>query len=84
MLRIESDQKADALYIHFSDKPVKSTKEITPDIAMDFAEDGTPVGIDFQRFSELVAETAASNRGKRLPTSPAAPAGVSFELVGAL
>lgn len=54
MLRIESDQKADALYIHFSNKPVKYTKEITQDIAVDFAEDGTPVGMDFQRFSELI------------------------------
>ena len=77
MLRIESDQKADALYIHLSEKPVKSTKELTPDIVVDLAEDGSPVGIDIQRFSELAQEVAF--RGERPTTSP----GVSFELVTA-
>ena len=77
MLRIESDQKADALYIHFSDKPVKSTKELTPDIVMDIAEDGTPVGLDIQRFSELAVDVA-SRRGRLITSS-----GVSFELVTA-
>ena len=76
MLRIESDPKADALYIHLSNKPVKSTRELTSDIALDIAEDGTPAGLDIQRFSELAEEVAASNAGRRMP-SP----GVSFELV---
>lgn len=77
MLRIESDQKADALYIHLSEKDVKSTKELTSHIVVDYAEDGTPVGIDIQRFSEL-AEDVASRQDKGSP----AP-GVSFELMTA-
>ena len=77
MLRIESDQKADALYIHLSAKAVKSTKELTPDIVVDLAEDGSLVGIDIQRFNELAEEVAS--RGERPTTST----GVLFEVVTA-
>ena len=50
------DTIADAVYICLSNKPIKYTKEITPDILMDMAEDETPVGIDIQRWSELITE----------------------------
>lgn len=58
MLWIDYSPKADAMYLHFSDQPVIETKEITPDLVVDLAADGTLVGIDVQRVSELLEEVS--------------------------
>ena len=58
VLQIESDPSADALYIYLSNKAVAYTRELDQDIAIDFAEDGTPVGIDIQRVSERLLEAS--------------------------
>ena len=48
------DQEADAIYITFSDKPVASTKALDDMRVIDYAADGSPVGIELLCVSEGV------------------------------
>lgn len=46
-MKITYDKKADAAYIKLSDKAVyDASKKITPDVVVDYAKDGTIVGIE--------------------------------------
>jgi len=48
------DQEADAIYITFSDKPVASTRALDDIRVIDYAADGSPVGIELLCVSEGV------------------------------
>ena len=48
------DQEADAIYITFSDKPVASTKALDDMRVIDYAADGSPIGIELLCVSEGV------------------------------
>ncbi len=46
ILRYEHDAEADALYIYLSDKDYAYGEELSPERRVDFASDGTPVGVE--------------------------------------
>ena len=48
------DQEADAIYIAFSDKVVASTRALDDVRVIDYAADGSPVGIELLCVSEGV------------------------------
>ena len=54
MLKIEINPIADTGYIYLSSKHIVYTKEVTEDLLVDIAEDGTAVGIDIRHWSEWV------------------------------
>ena len=56
MFKIETDPKADAVYIQIKDSPAAYAKEITHDIVADYSEDGELIGLDLQRFSLMTKE----------------------------
>ena len=78
MLHIEHSQKADALYIHFSEKEVFTTKAVSNDISFDIAKDGTLVGIDVQCVSQFRQPVGLARKGQ-LPN----PTSVGVQLVTA-
>ena len=78
MLHIEHSQKADALYIHFSEKEVFTTKEMGHDISVDIANDGSLVGIDVQCVSQFRQPAKMGRKGL-----VSTPTGVGVELVTA-
>lgn len=49
MIDITYDPKADAAYITLSTARILESKEVTPDIILDYAEDGRIVGIEILR-----------------------------------
>jgi len=56
MFAIQADPEADAVYIYISETPVAYSKEITEDAAVDYAADGTVIGIDILNFSAMTSE----------------------------
>ena len=55
MLQIESDIKADAIYIQLLDEPIGYTKELDDNRLIDYSMNpGKPVGIDLLAVSEGV------------------------------
>ncbi|RUM48653.1 MAG: DUF2283 domain-containing protein [Hydrogenothermus sp.] len=45
-MRITFDKEANALYIKILEENIAYSKEITPNIIVDFSEDNKPVGIE--------------------------------------
>jgi len=45
-MRAEYDKKADAIYIYLSDKPYAYGRDLDNERRIDFAKDGTPIGIE--------------------------------------
>lgn len=55
MLRVESDPKADAVYIQLSDEPIGYTEELDDNRLIDCTlNPGKPVGVDLLAVSEGV------------------------------
>ena len=55
MLQVESDIKADAIYIQLTDEPIGYTKELDDNRLIDYSMNpGQPVGIDLLAVSEGV------------------------------
>jgi len=55
MLRVESDPKADAVYIQLSDEPIGYTQELDDNRLIDCTlNPGKPVGVDLLAVSEGV------------------------------
>lgn len=55
MLHIESDIKADAVYIQFTDEPIGYTKELDDNRLIDYSMNPEkPVGVDLLAVSEGV------------------------------
>ena len=52
-MRIILDKQADAMYFQFSEKRAVRANELTPNIIVDYAKDGSIVGLDVQRMSLL-------------------------------
>jgi uncharacterized protein YuzE len=53
-LRVEHDRKADAVYVHLSDKPYAYGENLDDARRIDYAEDGTPRGIELLYVSQGV------------------------------
>jgi uncharacterized protein YuzE len=51
-MKIEYDQATDSLYISLSDSPSVESAEVSPDVVMDYGENGKVFGIDLQHASE--------------------------------
>jgi uncharacterized protein YuzE len=54
MLRAEYDPQADALYVHLSDQPYAFGEDLDFARRVDYAEDGTPVGVELLYVSQGV------------------------------
>ena len=64
MLKIIIDPQANAIYIYVSDLPVAFTKELDEDRLIDYASDGTPVGIDLLNVSDGIETSDLPNRAQ--------------------
>jgi uncharacterized protein YuzE len=53
-MRIRYDPSVDILYIRLREGPVQESDEITPDIIVDYGEDGKPMGIEILDASEVL------------------------------
>ena len=53
-LRVQYDRKADAVYAHLSDKPYGYGENLDDARRIDYAEDGTPRGIELLYVSQGV------------------------------
>ena len=57
-MRVEYDPASDTLYIELSDSLVEYTEDVSPgrqyDRGIDYAADGTPVGVEFLNASRGV------------------------------
>ena len=62
ILRYEHDTEADALYVYLSEKAYARGEDLSPERRVDFAEDGTVVGVELTCLGE----------GVRLDSLPAA------------
>ncbi len=54
MLRVEHDLQADALYIYLSDKPYAYGRALGDERRVDYAEDGSPIGVELLWVSDGV------------------------------
>ena len=52
-MKLSYDKATDSLYIHLSDKPGADAQEVSEGVVLDFAQDGTLVGIDVQHASKV-------------------------------
>jgi uncharacterized protein YuzE len=51
-MRLSYDVKTDSLYIHLSERVSADSDEVSDGVVLDYAEDGTLVGIDLQHASQ--------------------------------
>ena len=54
MLRTEYDQRADAVYAYLSDQPYAFGKDLDDARRVDYAADGTPIGVELLFVSKGV------------------------------
>ena len=57
-LRIEYDRQADALYVRLSDRPYAFGEDLDHARRVDYAQDGTPIGIELLYVSQGVDLTS--------------------------
>jgi uncharacterized protein YuzE len=50
-MRLSYDEKTDSLYIHLSERTSADSDEVSDGVVLDYADDGTLVGIDIQHAS---------------------------------
>jgi uncharacterized protein YuzE len=55
-MKVKYDKEVDTLYIKFSDSPVKESDEDKPGIVLDYAVDGSIVGIEIMDASKRFPE----------------------------
>lgn len=53
-MKAKLDKKADAIYVSFNDKPYSYGRDLDKERRIDFADDGTPIGVEFLCVSEGV------------------------------
>jgi len=53
-MKISYDPKTDSLYIHLSSKYSVDSEEVVTGVVLDFADDGSLVGLDVQHASNKV------------------------------
>lgn len=63
ILHVESDELADSLYLHLSEKAISHSIELDADVILDVAEDRTVVGIDLQHVGDMLKEVASKRVG---------------------
>jgi len=51
-MRLQYDRETDSLYIHLNERTGTDAEEVSEGIVLDYAEDGTLVGIDIQHASQ--------------------------------
>ena len=64
-MNLSYDKSTDSLYIELRPLPARRTREIEPDVMLDLAEDGEPVGYDVQHAStkrDLILSIILSDR----------------------
>ncbi len=54
-MRLSYDPTTDSLYIHLSERPSVESDEVAEGVVLDFAQDGTLVGIDVQHASHVAS-----------------------------
>ncbi len=52
-MKLSYDKATDSLYIHLSDRTGTDAQEVAEGVVMDFADDGSLVGIDVQHASAI-------------------------------
>lgn len=52
MYKLNTDPRADAIYVQVSDLPVTYSKELDDNRVVDYSHDDIPVGIEFLSVSE--------------------------------
>ena len=45
-MRWEYDREASSLYIHLTDQPYSHGRDVDPERRIDYAADGTPIGVE--------------------------------------
>ncbi len=63
-MRVEYDKKADAIYIYLADAPYAYGRNLDHERRIDFAEDGTPIGVELLCVSEGVITNDLPHRGE--------------------
>jgi uncharacterized protein YuzE len=63
-MRMEYDRAADAIYIYLSDAPYAYGENLDPERRVDFAKDGTPIGVELLCVSEGVITNDLPHRGE--------------------
>ena len=63
-MRMEYDKKADAIYIYLSDAPYAYGRNLDHERRIDFAEDGTPIGVELLCVSTGVITDDLPNRAE--------------------
>jgi uncharacterized protein YuzE len=53
-MRFQYYPETDSLYIDLADRPGTDAREVAPGVVLDFAADGTLVGIDIDHASRVV------------------------------
>ena len=53
-MELKHDKDADAVYIRLNDKPYAHGEELDPERRIDYAADGTPIGVELLCVSEGV------------------------------
>ncbi|PJJ97784.1 hypothetical protein CO615_06890 [Lysobacteraceae bacterium NML75-0749] len=52
-MKLSYDKETDSLYIHLSSREAVEAQEVAQGVVLDFAEDGSLVGIDVQHASQV-------------------------------
>ena len=63
-MKIEYDKRADAIYIYLSDAPYAYGKNLDHERRIDFAKDGTPIGVELLCVSMGVITDDLPNRAE--------------------
>ncbi len=63
-MKAEYDKRADAIYIYLSDAPYAYGKNLDHERRIDFAEDGTPIGVELLCVSTGVITDDLPNRAE--------------------
>ena len=69
-MRISYDKQVDALYIHLSEMPSVDSEEIYDGVVIDYAEDGRPVGIEFEHATNIIELGNLEAKSVPLEVSP--------------
>ena len=56
MLKVTHDEASDSVYVHLIDQPISHSVELTEDMLVDVASDGTVVGIDIHNWTAVMQE----------------------------
>lgn len=55
-MRVRVDQKADAVYVNFTDRPIEGSEELADGIVVDYDAEGRIVGIEILDAAKRTAD----------------------------